>query len=97
MAMEPGRWYTSPAIEYFADLSQGVVSSAITRMRRWPLLHLERVERPDREPPYSVSAPYGRGGRTLRQTAQWIYRLTESGKELRLEGLDITAKDSAAT
>jgi hypothetical protein len=50
------------------------------------------VERPDREPPFSVPAPYGRGGRTLRQTAQWIYRLTESGKELRLEGLDILTR-----
>jgi hypothetical protein len=97
MAMEPGRWYTSGALEHFADLPQNVISSVITRMRRWPLLHLERVERPDREPPFFVPAPYGRGGRTLRQTAQWIYRLTESGKELRLEGLDIAAKDGAAT
>lgn len=87
-AMEPRRWYTAPAVEHLTDITPNSIAPTLARMSRWPLLYLEREERPDRPPPFLVPAPYGRGGRTLRSPARWRYRLTANGEDLRRDALD---------
>lgn len=94
MAMEPRYWYTSPMLRDLTDMPLRVVSANLAKMQKWPRLYLEKREWPYREQPYRVEAPFGRGGRTLRTPTQFMYRLTETGLELRLEGLEFAARDA---
>jgi hypothetical protein len=97
MAMEPGRWYTSPAIQELIDLPLKDVTAMLRQMSQWPLLYVEKADLPEayREPSYLVPAPFGRGGKTRRSPARLMYRLTESGRELKLEGEDFAARGKA--